>query len=50
MEGYDQFKNKNLEQLQELEDDVEDDFMKSYMEKRLNEMKELAKKNKYGSV
>ena len=36
--------------MQELEDDVEDDFMKQYMEKRLNEMKEIAKKNRYGSV
>lgn len=51
IENYDPLKNKNLEELQELEDEFQDDkFILEYKQKRLNELKEIAKGAKYGEL
>lgn len=49
-ETYDRMEEKNLEQLDELEDDFEDEFLKEYREKRMADLKEKAGSNKYGKV
>lgn len=50
IEKYDPLESKNLEQLKEIEDDEDEDVLKTYKEKRLAELKELAKKPKFGMV
>ena len=49
-EQYDPLEHKNLKQLEELEDDVEEDILKQYRDQRLREMKENARKPRFGSV
>jgi len=52
LEKYDPLANKTVEQLKNLEEDNAEDekVLKSYMEKRMAEMKEYAAKPKYGHV
>jgi hypothetical protein len=40
IEDYDPMEEKKLEELDEMDDDYEDEFMKQYREKRLAELKE----------
>lgn len=49
-ENYNPLEYKNLEQLKELEDDEDDEILKIYQQKRLEELKELAKKPRFGIV
>lgn len=49
-EEYDPLEHKNMQQLDELEDDVEEDILRQYREKRLKEMMENARKPRFGSV
>jgi hypothetical protein len=49
-EKYDPLDHKNLEQLKELEDDEDDEVLRMYQQKRLEELKELAKKHRFGKV
>jgi hypothetical protein len=49
-ETLDPLANKNLEELKELEDDFEDDFMKQYTEKRKKEMEAQSKRLQFGYV
>jgi len=46
----DKHENKTLEELDELEDDLEEDILSSYREKRISEMKAESLKEKYGNV
>lgn len=48
--NYDPLEHKNLDELDELEDEKDDFILQAYKEKRLNELKEFAKGAKYGSV
>lgn len=51
IEKYDPMEHKNLEELKVLEeDDDEDEFIKQYKQKRMQEMLEYSKKAKYGKV
>jgi len=50
VEKYDPLEKKTLNELVELEDDEDDEVLKEYMEKRMQEMKEYAQKPKYGKV
>jgi hypothetical protein len=50
LEKYDPMEKKTLEELNELEDDEDEEILKQYEEKRLQELKELAKKPKFGKV
>ena len=50
MQKYDPLENKNIEQLNELEDEEDDEVLKRYKEKRLKEMKEFASKPHYGKL
>ena len=50
MQKYDPLANKNLEQLDALEDDEDDEVLRKYKEKRLKEMKEIASKPHYGKL
>jgi hypothetical protein len=38
LEGYDALKNKNLEELEELEDEFDDKFLEEYKNKKLAEL------------
>ena len=49
-EQIDPLSNKTTEELKELEDDYEDDFLSQYMEKRKKELQEESKKPQFGSV
>ncbi|WLF79456.1 Proteolipid protein 2 [Lodderomyces elongisporus] len=42
--------NKDLDELDELEDQEDEEFLNFYKQKRLNELKELTAKKKFGSV
>lgn len=42
--------DKDLSDLEELEDDEDDEFLEFYKQKRLNEIKKLQERAKYGSV
>jgi len=48
VEQQDPLARKNLEELKEMEDDFEDDFLEQYKKKRMDEIKNLAGKHKYG--
>ena len=48
--NYDALDHKNLEELDELEDLEDEKVLQMYKQKRINEMKEYAKKAKYGSL
>ena len=53
IKNYDPLKNKTLDQLNELGEDIdeeEDDYLKQYKEKRIKEMKELAAKPHFGKL
>jgi hypothetical protein len=50
LEKHEPLESKNLEELKELEDDEDEDVIKMYQEKRMLELKELAKKHKFGKV
>eukprot|EP00357_Protocruzia_adherens_P013130 CAMPEP_0114996846 /NCGR_PEP_ID=MMETSP0216-20121206/14559_1 /TAXON_ID=223996 /ORGANISM="Protocruzia adherens, Strain Boccale" /LENGTH=244 /DNA_ID=CAMNT_0002361139 /DNA_START=135 /DNA_END=869 /DNA_ORIENTATION=- len=49
-EKYDPLENRKLEELDELEDDYEDDFLAQYRAKRMKEMKDKAAKPHFGSL
>ncbi|GME74989.1 unnamed protein product [[Candida] boidinii] len=42
--------NKDLDELDELEDEEDEQFLMEYKMKRMNQIKDLAKKSKFGSV
>lgn len=46
----DPLENKNLEELKELEDDFDDDFLEEYKKKRMQEFEVLASKPHYGKM
>jgi len=46
----DPLENKNLEELKELEDDFDDDFLEQYKQKRIKELEALAAKPRFGSL
>ena len=50
MQKYDPLANKNMDQLDALEDEEDDEVLKKDKEKRLKEMKELASRPKYGKL
>jgi hypothetical protein len=51
LENYNPIENKTLEELNELEEsDDEDEVIRAYKEKRMQEMKEYAEKIKFGKV
>jgi len=50
MENYDPFKSKNLDELDEIEDEFDDEFLEQYKAKRLGEIEELKGKPAYGYV
>ena len=50
MQKYDPLENKNIEQLDALEDDEDDEVLRRYKEKRIKEMKEMASKPHYGKL
>ena len=50
MQKYDPLDNKNIEQLDALEDEEDDEVLRKYKEKRLKEMKEMASKPHYGKL
>lgn len=49
-ETYDPLEKKGLEDLKELEDDLDDNFLEEYRKKRMNELKAAAKKPYFGKV
>lgn len=49
-EQFDPLANKNLEELKELEDDFDDDFLEQYKKKRLEEIKSASLKPQFGDV
>eukprot|EP00919_Chromeraceae_sp_WS-2016_P017432 GHVR01041511.1.p1 GENE.GHVR01041511.1~~GHVR01041511.1.p1 ORF type:complete len:276 (-),score=96.03 GHVR01041511.1:29-856(-) len=49
-ESYDPLAHKTIEQLNKLEDDVEEDELEKYRQKRLAEMKSQALSHKFGSL
>ena len=50
MQKYDPLANKNIEQLDALEDEEDDEVLRRYKEKRIQEMKEFASKPHYGKL
>jgi hypothetical protein len=50
VENYDPLAKKTLEELNVLDEDEDDDMIKQYKEKRMQEMKEFALKPKFGKV
>ena len=50
LENYDPLAKKNLEELDELEDDLDDKFLEEYKKKRLEEIKKISEKPHFGSV
>jgi vacuolar-type H+-ATPase subunit I/STV1 len=50
IENYDPLENKTIEELKELEDDEDEEILRIYEERRLAELKEMAKKPKFGKV
>jgi hypothetical protein len=50
IENYDPLEKKTMDELKELEDDENDEILEQYMQKRLAEMQEYAKKPKFGTV
>jgi hypothetical protein len=50
VESYDPLEKKNIDELKELEDDEDDEVLKQYKEKRLQEMKDYASKPKFGKL
>lgn len=50
LENYDPLAKKNLEELEDLEDDLDEEFLQEYKKKRLEEMNKIAKKPHFGSV
>lgn len=50
IENYDPLAKKTVDQLKELEDDEDEEVLKAYQQKRLDELKELAKRPKYGKL
>ncbi len=50
LENYDPLDKKNLEQLKDLEDDEDEEVLKIYQQKRMDELKQLAQRPKFGSV
>jgi hypothetical protein len=50
LEKYDPLEKKTLEDLKELEDDEDEEVLRKYEEKRLQELKEFAQKPKFGKV
>lgn len=49
-EMVDPLEHRNLEELKELEDEFEDEFLRTYMDKRKKELEELAKKPKFTGI
>eukprot|EP01022_Parablepharisma_sp_SALTPOND_P034501 TRINITY_DN91_c1_g1_i1.p3 TRINITY_DN91_c1_g1~~TRINITY_DN91_c1_g1_i1.p3 ORF type:complete len:211 (-),score=44.21 TRINITY_DN91_c1_g1_i1:311-943(-) len=49
-EDYDPLDKKDLKELDELEDDLEEDYLKEYRKKRMEELKVVAKKPYFGRV
>ena len=49
-EKVDPLKDKDLEELKELEDEFEDEFLQKYKQKRMEEIKMAAKKSNFGTV
>jgi len=50
VEQHDPLAKKNIEELKEMEDDFEDDFLEQYKKKRLEEIKNLSMRPQYGDV
>lgn len=51
IENFDPLKSKTDEQIKEMVlEDEEDEFIKEYQQKRLNELKEFSKKTKFGTL
>lgn len=50
LENYDVLAKKNLDELDELEDDLDEQFLEEYKQKRIDEMKKVAEKPHFGSV
>jgi len=50
LENYDPLEKRNLEELKELEDDEDEEVLRIYEQKRLEELKQLAQRPKFGSV
>ena len=50
IDSYDPLQKKTLDELKEIEDDEDDEVLRQYTQKRLQEMKEFASKPKYGRL
>jgi len=50
VEQQDPLAKKNIEELKEMEDDFDDDFLEKYKQKRLEEIKTLSMKPQYGDL
>jgi len=50
LENYDPLEKKNIEQLKELEDDEDEEVLRIYEQRRMEELKQLAQRPKFGSV
>lgn len=50
VENYDPLEKKTVEELKELEDDEDEEVLRAYTEKRMQELKEYAMKPKFGKV
>lgn len=49
-EQHDPIANKDIEELKDMEDDFDDDFLEQYKQKRLEEIKVMSQKPQYGTV
>lgn len=49
-EQHDPIANKNIEELKEIEDEFDDDFLEQYKQKRLEEIKVMSQKPQFGTV
>ncbi|CDI83284.1 hypothetical protein, conserved [Eimeria acervulina] len=50
LESVDPLASKSLSQLDELEDDIEEDVLQKYREKRIQELKRQQKRNRFGEI
>lgn len=50
LENYDPLDKKNIEQLKELEDDEDEEVLRIYEQKRMEELKQIAQRPKFGTV
>lgn len=50
LEGYDAMADKDLDELEDMEDDFDDDFLEQYKAKKLAELKQQSAKPQFGYV